>query len=142
MKTSDKYDRDRAVQAFRGIARQTITNSGGTFRRDTGAVVNPEHGYTVGVGKIADGVRVHRLVHGAWCDIDHLTEALAQAWPTSAPATAQYVGMWVDDGLLYVDHVVVLPTLDLALACAERYGELAVYDNEKGEAVYLAEFRR
>ena len=131
-----------AWRAFRAIAEITQSRAGGTFRPVTGALVVPDKGYTVGVGKLADGITVPGMGHGFWCDVDALAVVLASVWPKTFPVNAQYVGTWVDDGLLYVDHVVVLPTLDLALACAERHGELAVYDNEKGEAVYLAEFGR
>ena len=129
-----------AWRAFLAIAEHTIRRNGGTFRPVTGVRVVPDSGYTVGVGKIADGIGVHGIGNGFWCDVDALAVVLASVWPKTFPANAQYVGTWIDEGGLYVDHVTVLPTLDVAIACAIRHEEAAVYDNRRREVLFVIDY--
>jgi len=130
MNTPDRYDRENASQAFAAIARQTITNGGGTFRRETGAPVTLTTGYTVGVG-VAAQTTLATLALG------HIAGLLAKEWPTTAPANAQYVGTWIDGTTLYVDHVTVISDLGIALSLAARHNELAIWDNANGCSIIL-----
>lgn len=128
MQTRDKYDNDSVRAIFEAIAQDTINNAGGTYQHKTGATVNHTDGYYVGVGNVAT------------VDIDAITDPvrvavvagiLADSWPRTLPARAQYVGTWVDGNTLYVDYTTHIPgahNLDVALACARRHGELAVWD--------------
>jgi len=129
MQTRDKYDNDSVRRIFETIARDTINNGGGTYQHKTGATVNHTNGYYVGVGNIAT-VDVDAITYPVRVAV--VAGILADVWPHTLPARAQYVGTWIDDyNRLYVDYVTHVPgtqNLDVALACARRHGELAVYD--------------
>lgn len=55
-------------------------------------------------------------------------------WGADVPAT---LGMWEDDGSVYVDLGDMWHSLDVALGVAARRGELAIYDRETGKCIYL-----
>lgn len=63
------------------------------------------------------------------------------AWDVLSQRSAsvdQVVGVWVDDGVVYVDLSDAIMGRGLALALAERRGELAIWDNLRGEEVRVA----
>lgn len=131
MHTTDRYDREDARSTFEAIARDTLANGGGTYRRETGAKVTLTTGYTVGIATVA--------AFGAdrCSDVHVIAGALAREWPTTAPATAQYVGTWIDAdaSLLFIDHVVVISDLSIALSLARRCEQVAIYDNARGTCI-------
>lgn len=134
MRTADRYDREDARRAFEAIAKDTIANGGGTYRRETGAKVPLTTGYTVGVGNVG----VFGYTPGR-TDRTTVAESLALRWPTTAPANAQYVGTWIDSeaSLLFIDHVTVINDLAIALALARRNDEQSIYDNARGVCIYV-----
>ena len=130
MNTRDKHDNDNVKRIFEAIARDTIANNGGTYQHRTGAKVNHTDGYYVGVGNVA-------TANLAGSSAQVVASILADVWSRTLPARAQYIGTWIDThvprgyGRLYVDYSVHIPgthNLDIALACARRHGELAVWD--------------
>lgn len=131
MRTRDRHDNDNVRRIFEAIARDTIDNNGGTYQHKTGAKIHRAEGYYVGIGNVAT------------VDIDIITTPvlagiLADVWPRTLPARSQYVGTWISGDRLYVDYIVHIPgtdNLDVALACARRHGELAVWDCKNGVAV-------
>lgn len=129
MRTTDEHDREDARRIFEAIARDTLTNGGGTFRRETGAPVALTTGYTVGVGNVL------QVGIGWEPTTQAVAERLAYFWPMTAPANAQYVGTWTDNGILYIDHVTVISDLSIALSLARRNGERAVWDNANGASI-------
>lgn len=124
MQTRDKYDNDSVRRIFEAIAHDTIANDGGTYQHRTGATVDHSDGYYVGVGNVA-------TVDLAGSSVAVVASILAEVWPETLPTRAQYVGTWLDGDRLYVDYSVHIPgahNLDVALACARRHGEVAVWD--------------
>lgn len=47
------------------------------------------------------------------------------------------VGIWESEGVTYIDNSVLIKERDKALAVAEACGQLAIYDNNKGEVIEL-----
>ena len=135
MQTRDRHDNDNVRRIFEAIARDTIANNGGTFQHKTGATVNHTDGYYVGVGNVAT-VDIDALTYPVRVAV--VAGILADAWPHTLPARAQYVGTWLDGDRLYVDYATHIPgtdNLDVALACARRHGELAVWDCKNGVSI-------
>jgi hypothetical protein len=129
MQTRDQYDNDSVRRIFESIARDTIDNNGGTYQHRTGAKINHTDGYYVGVGNIAT-VDIDAITYPVRVAV--VAGILADTWPHTLPARAQYVGTWIDDcGRLFVDYTTHIPgahNLDVALACARRHNEVAVWD--------------
>lgn len=48
---------------------------------------------------------------------------------------AQTLGMWENEGSVYVDLGDMWHSLDIALAVAAQRGELAIYDRESGDCI-------
>lgn len=142
MQTRDQYDNDSVRAIFEAIAQDTINNAGGTYQHKTGATVNHTDGYYVGVGNVAT-VDIDAITYPVRVAV--VAGILADVWPRTLPARAQYVGTWVERGAswtqsdtLYVDYSVHIPgtqNLDVALACARRHGELAVWDCKNGVSI-------
>lgn len=136
MQTRDGYDNDNVRRIFEAIARDTIDNAGGTYQHRTGATVDHTDGYYVGVGNVAT-VDVDASTYPVRVAV--VAGILADTWPHTLPARAQYVGTCIDGyNRLYVDYTTHIPgaqNLDVALACARRHGELAVWDCKNGVAI-------
>lgn len=67
---------------------------------------------------------------------DALFSAIYAAYAPKA-VNGRYVGAWLDNNSVYFDLSVNVPTLDAALKAGREYSQLAVYDVQKGESVYL-----
>lgn len=131
MRVTDTFDLQKSLATFGRILAHSVAAGGGTWQRHTGAQVAPETGYTVGVGKVACILLDLNIGHS------HVVD-LANAWPTTAPANAQYVGTWVAHDCLFVDHVTVIPDLALAISLARKHSEEAIWDNAAGESIDVA----
>lgn len=48
-----------------------------------------------------------------------------------------YLGTWIDNNIVYLDTSICVQDKEEALKIAKSSGELAIYDIEKGESIYL-----
>lgn len=48
-----------------------------------------------------------------------------------------HLGLWVDQGLLYVDTSIIVPDYSTAVELGTRYGQKAIYDLSTGQTIYL-----
>ena len=119
-------DRLALGYAARDAAELTIAFGGGTFDAATLAPVSPSTGYAVGGLALTvmtsvpdDGYeRVARVI-------------LAQRDNRRAP----YVGTWIENDIVYVDAVVILPDLESAGILARALGEKAIWDFANGISI-------
>ncbi len=119
----------RAIEAASRAAHLTLANNGGTFRRTdlqpmpgTGDALWDDGVYAVGIG----GVRVASNF-----------AAIAQTLLTirAKHPNAPYIGTWIDNGIAYVDAVVLLPDRESALIVARAFAQRAIYNGATGETV-------
>ena len=125
------------VDPYRAIS-LTLANGGGTFRASDLSPVTADD--------IPAGTE-------AWCvGFGHQGQRLRSDDPLSPLRLLEvrahcrrqgieYVGTWInaapDVEDCYIDPVTILPTLDEALALAEREGEAAVYGLHNGQTVQV-----
>ena len=50
-------------------------------------------------------------------------------------------GLWVDGEKLYIDYSINIASLDRALEIAKRFNQLAIYDCENNQSIYLDEVK-
>lgn len=99
---------------------------GGTYNWD-GSCIEEQSGYVVAVRNIFEG----ELPDGVTFDLDTF---LLTEQPTQ-PNTK--IGYWFDDDLLYVDEVLICESRILAELIGYARKELAIFDLEKVESIYL-----
>ncbi len=99
-----------------------ILEGGATVPLYRGDLV-PATGYVVGVGGIT-------VPADRWSMADHVVVDFIQR------ADSKYIGVWMEDGVVYVDKVSIVPDRDRALELADVHGEIAIYDLNSGETIY------
>lgn len=110
---------------------EILINGGITY--DTATGEQPEHGYACSIDKSREySVRAEAfvpstLLNWIYDNLDLL----------SHPNT--YLGAWIEDGVVYLDVSVVLPTLEQALECARQHNQRSVYSLHNGETIYLSD---
>lgn len=117
------------------IAATTVDNGGGTYQHKTGAPVTLRDGYVVGVANIAEVCIADLAGPNRRDSVADIRTYLWGVWPETLPKSAQYVGTWISDGVLYVDAVTVYRDREQALAAARRNGERAIYDVANGRDI-------
>lgn len=99
-----------------------ILEGGSTVPLYRGDLV-PTTGYVVGVGGIT-------VPADRWGMADHLVTDFVQR------ADTKYIGVWMEDGVVYVDKVQIVADRDRALELADVHGEIAIYHLDTGETIY------
>lgn len=115
------------------IVTATLQDGGGTWTRDLVPV--HEH-YVWAVGGAIErysGMYSPKVSQHA----PDLSDRVRSAIGTLLLAGAEYVGTWMDDGLVYIDAVSLIPDRDRAIAAGQRRGELAIYNLGTHETVEI-----
>ena len=69
--------------------------------------------------------------------IEKLDKRTLERYQKIAHSKGAYVGLWLDKGVLYVDISKNIMQLNTALSMAKVNEQLAIYDNAKGDSIYL-----
>jgi hypothetical protein len=103
-------------------------NGGGTYVQRTLESLRPIAGFAVGVGGLAVPV--------AECTAEVIA-FLAKG--VAGEYMADYVGTWLDDGIVYIDAVNLFGADDRAKAeaCGRFYGQKAIFDFGAKESIDL-----
>lgn len=99
-----------------------ILEGGATVPLYRGDLV-PTTGYVVGVGGLT-------VPQDRWGMADHLVADFV------GRADTKYVGVWAEDGVVYVDKVQIVADRARALELADVHGEIAIYHIDSGETIY------
>lgn len=119
---------------YEALYNYTIEHGGATIRLKDypEMLVMPTKGYAVGEGAIGYVVPFD----GADPETFDVTIERALAW-FAEHGGIEFLGTWIDDGVLYVDPVHVFTRKDFALGVAWAWGERAVYDFEAGKSINI-----
>lgn len=69
--------------------------------------------------------------------LEALDKRTLERYQKIANARGAYVGLWLDAGVLYVDISKNIMQYQTALSMAKTNEQLAIYDNAKGDSIYL-----
>ena len=69
--------------------------------------------------------------------IEHLSSELLEEYQTIANDNQAYIGFWLDNDDLYVDISINIDNLNDAIKIAQENKQLAIYNCEKGESIYV-----
>jgi hypothetical protein len=120
-------------------ARKIVDNGGGTFYMLAGSIMEkrptnlPLDQWVVGVEPKNGENKIYDLaVHTVYEVATYLFEFVAYAHDPE-----EFFGAWIDDGKLYMDHVLITPDKDEALGLARERGEKAIFNLKTKETVTL-----
>lgn len=105
---------------------------------------SPDHGYMVG-GNGADEVRIPmNWIHANRYNLTTVAEKIATVLRTEYGEllyreSYTYLGSWVHNGELYFDVAGNFNDLDTAVDFAKARNEIAIWDVERGEEIYVWE---
>lgn len=69
--------------------------------------------------------------------LKHLTKSLISAYARLANQQGLAIGTWVNKGKVYLDTIKGFDDLDEALGFARLSNQLAIYDREAGQEIFL-----
>lgn len=69
--------------------------------------------------------------------LDALNKRTLEKYQRLAKAKNGFLGLWIDNGVLYVDISKQVMQLSSALSMAKSNNQLAIYCNAKGDSIYL-----
>ena len=69
--------------------------------------------------------------------LKHFTKSLVSAYTRLAHQQGLAIGTWVNQGKVYLDTVKGFQDLEEALVFAKRSNQLAIYDRETGQEIFL-----
>jgi len=113
-------------QACADVLTDLAMNGGGTYEAKTLIPFTPCHGWAVGQAGIHLPARDVTVATIAWA-----TKAVSSEYETS------FVGTWLDGGVVYFDAVHYVVAVDRATSLGIEYGQKAIFDFARQEAVTL-----
>ena len=124
-----------------GLVTSILRNGGATVRRRGNGYWVPAHAEHRGVAWAVavqhEGNRVVKFTpNDPFVDVLAEIDRAAVDWDF----TDWYLGAWIDDGVLYIDHV-ILTNRPLAEKIGRENGQSAIYNVDTGETVRLIEPR-
>jgi hypothetical protein len=114
-------------------AQYTIENGGGTFRASDLTPVNPTSGYAVAVVR---GSAVTLPVRDSLDLLTRITWAIEDQ--VQGVYGAEYIGTWIDNGIVHIDPVVILPDYGSAVIVGRAFGQDSIYSFLTGRVISLA----
>lgn len=107
---------------YRDLVLDAMHDGGGTRDAITGKPYLRHTGYAVGI----DGITVK---------VDSDSADKVREWLSASHAP--YVGVWLSNGMLYFDSVVIIDDKATALKFARNCQQQAIYSFEEGKDIYL-----
>lgn len=105
---------------------------GGTYTKE-GFLVEPTTGYWTAVHDETEIIPLLSILNNE----PYVSKQRLYLWLNTRLDTAEYVGYWVEDNLLYVDLVGWYDNLGEALGVAESFNQLAIWDIANNVSVYV-----
>lgn len=108
--------------------KEVLKNGGGTLLK--GEVVTFDEGYIVGqynLNKIDTKVikEEDSIINTVMTVIERSNEEM--------------IGLWIEDGVIYIDNVQLVKEIEDAVKQAKENGELAIWDNSNQDVIYMDE---
>lgn len=113
----DNKERNKMKTTNKTI-KEILKNGGGTLNK--GKLINYEYGYMVGQGTI--NIIDTNTLKGE-------NNILTMVKTILERQDNNLIGLWVNEGLIYIDNVKLVEDKKLALKLANDYKELAIWDN-------------
>lgn len=111
------------------IIKDTLKNNGGSFNVSKSKIKKPLNGFMV---SIKDLIIVNKKDFNV-----KLLKSLVKNNFTLLKSNENYLGTWEDNGKIYIDISSNFNNLDEALKVAEDNKQLAIFDLQKMESIYL-----
>lgn len=109
---------------YKAIINYVKSNGGATIDAWTGALTMLKTGYMV---SLAGYEKKHKKM---------TFRALSKAQKIAQKAGG-FLGLWVDDGVIYSDVSTLINNKTLALFEGVKNNQIAIYDNTKQQSIYL-----
>jgi hypothetical protein len=135
------YFSNEMVAIVDGIVNAIIDDGGATIDIETGQVMTlPDGGYVVAIGAPYEWIIEsphndfnHRVIDAIQQYFNH-----AELWANDLhAATPIHMGVWADDGRLYLDLVQVTTDIDIAMQAARERKQLAIFDTTTGQDIVV-----
>lgn len=114
------------MENIKTIIREIKENNGGTYNKELKSI-NAKQGYMVSLQGYEKKCKTIEETESAIMENMEIVKGLDGA----------YLGAWIDEGIIYIDISILVENKEDALELGKVNNQLAIYDIENNESIYL-----